>query len=132
MDTLRWCVTLGTGSFLCRTNSMRGNPLGGFLNGGDPYGVSNCQKLCNIHAVVYSSRACPSSSTLREIRTLDGLHYASHAHGQGRREREHTLERSLKEYASLLAAQVRCYPKQYRNWPALGESWDDEAASEYA
>jgi hypothetical protein len=44
--------------------------------------------------------------------------------------REHTLEKSLKEFASLLEAQVRCYPEQHHNWHALGESWDDEAASE--
>ena len=44
--------------------------------------------------------------------------------------RERALEKSLKEYASLLEAQVRRYPALYRNWHTLGEGVDDEAGSE--
>jgi lauroyl/myristoyl acyltransferase len=40
-------------------------------------------------------------------------------------DREHNLEKTLKEYASLLESYVERYPEQYRNWQHLGgfDSW---------
>src|SRR5262250_2410602 len=57
MDPLCWGVTPRTDSHRCRTDGMHGNFLRGPLNERDTDGGGNCQKLCNIHAAVYISRA---------------------------------------------------------------------------
>jgi len=68
------CLTPGAGSLGGCADGMHGNPLGGSLNRGDPDRLPSGQKLCNVHAAVYSSRAYSYSSAMRENRVVDALH----------------------------------------------------------